>query len=343
MISPKAIEKGKKWAETHPVGTGPFKFKSFERDVHLKYERFDGYWQKGLPYLDGVEWDWIKDPMVSLAAFKSGQANVLLNSSGKNMYALEKEGYNVVVGPAVILGLAGDNKNPDSIFRDKRIHMAMDYAINKKKITSKLGYGYYEPLNQIAPRRSYAHVSDLKGREYNPGRAKQLLTEAGYPDGFSTTMGVLGGGARDIWLAVQADLAEVGIKVRIQWLTRPAFMAWRFKGKHPKNSLIEVVGQYTAEFLWTINNSWGLGSADIRDVARPPGWGEAIKQALDAKDFATKKARTQVLTNIAHEEAFFVPITAGPRSYVMSTNIVDADIYNPDPNHWHVEKAWIKK
>jgi ABC-type transport system substrate-binding protein len=71
IISPKVIEKakikkGKKWAQKNPVGTGPFKFVKFERKVILKFEKFDGYWDKGKPYLDGIEMHYITDPMTSV-------------------------------------------------------------------------------------------------------------------------------------------------------------------------------------------------------------------------------------------------------------------------------------
>ena len=68
-------KKGKKWAETHPIGTGPFKLKSYQRDVALKYQRFGEYWQKGRPYLDGVEFMVIRDPMTQIASMKGGEIN----------------------------------------------------------------------------------------------------------------------------------------------------------------------------------------------------------------------------------------------------------------------------
>jgi len=77
MISPTAYQThGQEWCQTHPLGTGPFKFVSWDRDVSIKFEQFDGYWQKGKPYLDGVEWVIIADPMVATASFLAGEQHI---------------------------------------------------------------------------------------------------------------------------------------------------------------------------------------------------------------------------------------------------------------------------
>jgi ABC-type transport system substrate-binding protein len=79
IASPTAGEKmGKDAFCLRPVGTGPFKIKSVERDVLIRYEKFDGYWQKGKPYLDAIEISMVKDPMTAIAAYKSSKAHLLL-------------------------------------------------------------------------------------------------------------------------------------------------------------------------------------------------------------------------------------------------------------------------
>ena len=116
MASPTAIEKnGIKWAETHPVGTGPFKLKEYERGVAKRYERFDDYWQKGRPYLDGVEFIVIKDPMTQVSAFKAGEVNGIWSVTKENASLLEKEGYPLQFnGPehALVYGVTARTPTP---------------------------------------------------------------------------------------------------------------------------------------------------------------------------------------------------------------------------------------
>jgi len=93
MISPEAYKKnGKDWCNSHPVGTGPFKFVSWERDVMHKFEKFDHYWEKGKPYLDGIEWHIVVDPVTQLAAFSKGEHHIMADVDPKDARKLETSG-----------------------------------------------------------------------------------------------------------------------------------------------------------------------------------------------------------------------------------------------------------
>ncbi len=88
MVSPTAYEKkGKEWARSNPVGTGPFKFVSLDRNSKLTFAKWEGYWQKGKPYLDGIEFLFIRDPMTQQAAMRASGAekvHVLCVTSGEH-------------------------------------------------------------------------------------------------------------------------------------------------------------------------------------------------------------------------------------------------------------------
>ena len=78
MYSPTALQKnGADWAATHPVGTGPFMLKDFQPNISLTYVKNPNYWEKGLPYLDGIEINTVTDPMTQVIAFKAGQAHAI--------------------------------------------------------------------------------------------------------------------------------------------------------------------------------------------------------------------------------------------------------------------------
>ena len=90
MISPTAFKKngGEQWAAKNPVGTGPFQFVSWEKDIRTVYKRFDSYWQKGKPYLDGIEWNIMPDPLTRMMSFKKGEMDVALSIAAKDMGGL---------------------------------------------------------------------------------------------------------------------------------------------------------------------------------------------------------------------------------------------------------------
>jgi peptide/nickel transport system substrate-binding protein len=167
IISPTAVKKnGVEWARVHPVGTGPFKFVSFERDVSVKYERFDDYWG-GKPHLDGIEFIYLTDPMVKSAAVQRGDAQVIHECGAKVASELISKGYKAISLDWIFLSFLADSANENSPFANKKVREALEYAIDKKAIVEATGYGLAEPMNQICPPSYMGHISNLEGRLYN--------------------------------------------------------------------------------------------------------------------------------------------------------------------------------
>jgi len=89
-----------------------------------------------------------------------------------------------------------DSNHPDSHFHDIKVRQAIAYAIDNTAIAKALGHGFYEPVNQWFPKKNIAYNPDIVGYPYNPAKAKQLLAEAGYPNGFNFSGGHLCRGTR---------------------------------------------------------------------------------------------------------------------------------------------------
>ncbi len=126
FVSPTAYNtKGIDWARWNPVGTGPFKFVSFARDVSLKFARFDGYWQKGLPYLDAIEDTVIQDTMTRAASFQTGAGQVISSADVKTAFDLAAKGYDVINQPNGYATLLPDSANADSPFANPKVRQAV--------------------------------------------------------------------------------------------------------------------------------------------------------------------------------------------------------------------------
>lgn len=152
IFSPTALKTMGDQCLTYPVGTGPFKFVSYTRDVSLEFARFDSYWQKGKPYLNGIKWLFIVDPMTSLAAFKAGDGDVLREVTAKDASALKATGkYNISMVPKTVEGLISDGAHAGSPFSDIRVRRAISYAIDNDALVKMLSYGFNSPANQLAP------------------------------------------------------------------------------------------------------------------------------------------------------------------------------------------------
>ena len=130
MISPTACKKnGPDWAATHPIGTGPFEFVSWEKDTATTFKKFNGYWQKGKPYLDGVEWT-NADPLTREMALKERRTRCSIRTGRQNIKKLENQGFLTPHGLSGASTLVPDSKNPNSPWSKLKVRQAAQYAIN---------------------------------------------------------------------------------------------------------------------------------------------------------------------------------------------------------------------
>jgi len=218
--------------KSDPVGTGPFKLAEWVRGDRIVVTRNPDYHVKGLPRLDRVVFRFIPDPNATLAALKAGDIDASLFGLGpEHVQEVQKDArFQVVVGDTtndVILAMNNSRKP----YADVRVRRAITHAINKQDVLQGAMFGLgrilgsnVDPLNPY-----YVDVSGLM--PYDPARAKKLLAEAGYPNGFETVLKV----APQYYYTVRTGeiianhLAKVGVKVRIeqiewgQWIAR----VWR--------------------------------------------------------------------------------------------------------------------
>ncbi|MBW1860947.1 MAG: ABC transporter substrate-binding protein [Deltaproteobacteria bacterium] len=321
MVSPTALEKnGKKWAETHPVGTGSFKLKKYERDVSVEYERFDDYWQKGRPYLDGLERLVIKNSMTQIASLKTGEIHGIRMIAKNHAKMMEKEGYVLSNYDGPCIGLHGDSKNPNSVWANRKVREAIEYAIDKETMLKELGLGFPKVLYQLVTPDSPYYFPDLKPRKYDPEKAKKLLAEAGYPNGFKTTLTHLNRHWPESWPAIQADLAKVGIDMKIIPVDRPKFLKIRFEGAL-KNGGSHVLWGGMNNVLGALKNSFLSTARHIPDTARPAGYDAPVKKALAEKDPEARKALIHQAAKLLYDDVTFIPMYVEARLWAFDRRV----------------------
>ena len=219
MISPAAFKKnGEEWCIGNPVGTGPFQFVSRQQNVRLIYKKFDGYWQKGKPYLDRIEFVPIQDPMTKEFSLRRGEIDLMITLTAKNLKTLGKDGFTVLksLQPAGARSIAFNSANPKSPFADVKVRQAAQYAVDTKALVDNIFNGEFEPANQQVYKGNWAYNPSVVGYPYNPAKAKQLLTAAGYPNGFKTKLIYYTTPENDqVYTAVQAYIKAVGIEVEL--------------------------------------------------------------------------------------------------------------------------------
>lgn len=183
-------ETGIAWAVDHVVGTGPFVLREYVRDVSISWDKFEDYWQEGKPYLDGLEFQIITEATTASALLQSGAIDLWYQGhSALDWEELEPKGYLVTTyWPGLPQAIYPNTTNPDSIWQDKRLREAIEYALDRENMAQALGRGYYVASTQIAPETEWGYIPGLATREYNPEKAKQLLADAGFGDGCPITL-----------------------------------------------------------------------------------------------------------------------------------------------------------
>lgn len=345
MVSPKAItENGEKWAESNPVGTGPFKFVSYDRPNKLTWTRFDQYWQEGLPYLDGVEYLIIRDPMTAISSLKGGEVNGQYYAHPQHADTMKKDGWTVLYDNPVGLHIYGDSINPDSPWANKKVRQAVDYAIDKEAIMSQLGLGYYKPLYQIVKPSNPAYVEGLVERKYDPKKAKQLLKEAGYPKGFKSDFIYLNVSWVEAWQAIQANLSMVGVTLNLKPVDRPKYVTIRFqKGNLPAKSAAQMVVSQTANALYMSRALLSSKTPHVPEMKRPEGFDALIDSAISEKDPQKRLEMTRDVVKMAHEDAMYIPFYAEGVIAIMSPKIKDYDLFGYQPTVCSYINTYIEK
>ena len=216
MISPTAAAELGDEFENQPVGAGPFQFVEYIPDDRIVVERFPEYWEPNLPYLDGITWSIIPDQHQRFADLQAGEIDITLEVAPQDITSL-KEGIGLDFLETLSLGfedLRFDCSEPP--FDNIALRQACAWAMDRQAIVDEVYLGHAEVARGPFPPTTWAANADLKGFPRDLEKARELLVEAGYPDGVDVEWDVPTGGDNVRRAeAMQAQVAEVGIRVTL--------------------------------------------------------------------------------------------------------------------------------
>lgn len=316
IYSPTALAKGEEANTTSYVSTGPFKFDSFEQDVFLKIVRFDGYWRgPEYPHLDAIEYRFFADTTTMAAAMQAGEGDAWL-APIKEALDLEKMGLKLITQPGMYTEIVPDDKTPGSVWADKRVREALEYAIDRPALAEGLGYGKFIPMKMLAPEGSTGYNPDFPERVYNPTKAKELLAEAGYPDGFKTTMLVFQGNL-DLPQAIQKYAADVGIDIELDVADPGRFFGALFVNGW-NGGLLQWMVPVDPEFAigWLVH----FGREPIifySSLQWPDKYWELVDKFYFAPTGTEGRQATKDFITFASEEAQLIPLFDTISTYVV--------------------------
>jgi peptide/nickel transport system substrate-binding protein len=348
IISPTSYEKnGEDWANTHPVGTGPFMLKDYKPNQFITLAKNPDYWEKGLPYLDEIQVVVVPDPVTLQAALKSGE----VDGAGVDFVtaaALKDTGkFKVWVGFGN-LGMVLDfnEKDPASVWSDKKMREALEYAIDKEKICQTLTYGFSVPTYEIIRGIHGSGDPGTTPRKYDPTKAKQLMAEAGHPQlsGINLEYDIgMKASYGDPFLAIQKNLADIGIQVELKPFESAMFNQRSFQPTEGSDLRIEVVRGDPDYPLVRVVEDLSETTIYFPGAIRPAGFEQLKEQALATEDHATVIKLCMQMEKLAYEDVMYVSLWSLPMVDVLNPKVHDYDVAYGGVPYPYCERAWIEK
>jgi glutathione transport system substrate-binding protein len=220
IISPAALAKyGSKAIAQNPVGTGPFKFIEWKSTDYLKVAKWEGYWKKGYPKVDSITWRPVVDNNTRAAMMQTNEAHFAFPMPPEAVESISKKpSLEVTSAPSIIHRYLSMNTTQKP-FDNPKVREAINYAINKDALVKVAFSGYAIPAEGVLP-QGVEYAAKLGPWPYNPAKSRELLKEAGYPNGFESTLWSAYNytTAQKVIQFVQQQLAQVGVKVQVRAL-----------------------------------------------------------------------------------------------------------------------------
>lgn len=220
MISPAALKQwGSKDIAFHPVGTGPFKFVEWKATDYLKVAKFDGYWKKGYPKVDSITWKPVVDNNSRAALMQTGEAHFTYPVPYEQADVLKaRPELEVVAAPSIVLRYLSMNTQQKP-FDNPKVRQAVAYAINKDALAKVAFNGYASAAEGVAP-EGVEYAVKIGTWPYDIAKAKQLMNEAGFANGFETELwsAYNHSTAQKVTQFLQQQLQQIGIRTKITLL-----------------------------------------------------------------------------------------------------------------------------
>jgi peptide/nickel transport system permease protein/peptide/nickel transport system substrate-binding protein len=317
MSSPAAVASAGMESDRKPVGTGPWKFVRWDNNNQVVLARNPDYWQKGLPYLDGIEFKIIPELNTGLRSVIGGQNDFVYQVPSQQMAAAGREKSLVLdVGPSLSCNMLYFNYARETM-AVVAVRQAINYAIDRAAYTKLTTAGLGEAAGTILPSRHWAYDAEAAGMyPYDPDKAKQLLTEAGHANGVELAAAAYSDQFSQQRMEIlMAMLAKVGIRLTLETGTI-ADLNYKLLEQHRFDfNLSDWTGRpdpsVTFASVFASNAYYNNGK-----VEGIPGIDAGIVETRLSADLAVRKAAFAKLERLERSGALFAPLAFAPQNVV---------------------------
>jgi dipeptide transport system substrate-binding protein len=206
--------------DLNPVGTGPFVLQQYQKDSRILYKANPDFWGTK-PKIDRLVFSITPDASVRYAKLQKGECQVMPYPNPADIASMKKDDkINLMEQPGLNVGYLSFNTEKKPLDNVK-VRQALTMAVNKQAIIDAVYQGAGQAAKNLIPPTMWSYNDDIKDYAYDPAKAKELLKEAGMPDGFSIDLWAMpvqrpyNPNARRMAEMVQADWAKIGVKAKI--------------------------------------------------------------------------------------------------------------------------------
>lgn len=310
----------------NPIGTGPFRFTAWQKGVRIVTDRFNGYWGKKAQ-IQQVVWRPFVESATRLAALEAGEIDIAVNVPPDDAPRLERRGFtikSVPLGLSMIIQfkLPADIAQ-DNPIRHKKVRQALNYAVDKQALLKNVMLGYGRVLEgQIVGSDGFGYNPAIKAYPYDLEKARRLLAEAGYPNGFTIRMDTSEGRYlkhREVSEAVVGQLTKAGVRVQMEvheWgtfvgkLARTmdvaplSYIGWVY---YPAMDADFALRWFASDFSWKLYAN--------------PQFDELFKKQRAETDRTKRQALLGQIMALMHEEAPVIFLFQSPAIYALNPKI----------------------
>ena len=309
ILNEKAVtESGEAYGE-NPVGTGPYKYVRHDIGERVVLERFDEYF-RGPASIKNVEYQVITDANTTVIALETGEVDfayvipmISRQSIVDNPELTTHEFESITFNYSIM-------NNEIEPFNNLLVRQAINYAVDKEAIIQIAEEGMGKVTDSIFNKHIFGYSENVKGYEYNPEKAKELLAEAGYPDGFEITLKTMES-QKKVAQIIQEDLNKIGITANVEVCEKNAYIQDIIGGNYEMGNLGITVGTDAEFFSIAFHSTGGLNVSKYNNP-RVDALFEEAKTILDKNE---RIARYEELSQILVDDAVVVPLYFPTKAY----------------------------
>ncbi len=341
IVSPTAVKKYGKDFFKHPVGTGPFKFVEWVKGDHATYEANKTYWA-GRPCVDRLIVRGVPDNTVRVLELEKGTAHIIDQVNPQDYERIRgNPNLELFTAPGLNVGYIAMNTTKEP-FNDVRIRRAVNYAIDRQAITKAFYAGVGAPAKNPMPPTIWGYNDAVKPYEHNVAKAKQLIAEAGYPNGFGAELWWPNRARpyltqpQKIAEAFQQQLAEAGIRVKLVTFEWGTYLKKTAAGEHQ----MMILG-WTGDngdpdnFIYVLLDKDNIGKSN-RAYYKNETTHQLLIKAQQVADQAGRANLYRQVQQILHDDAPWAPFVHAAR---VSANRKAVTNYSKHP----LDIAWLHR